>query len=305
MGFFNNRINLTAEYFQRTISDLLVKNKTIPHYNEVKTIAANIGSTQSNGVELTLNTQNIQTKQFTWSTDLTFSTYNDRWKERDPNWKPAAYQKEQDPIRGVFAYVADGLLQPGEEAPAHQPQLLPGQVKLKNINGDDKLNEEDMVLIGRNDPKFIFGFNNNFSYKNFDLNIYMYGQVGKIAGANSYYDAWGSYGNRIKLGQNVPVSFKDAWSSDNQTSTRPSFIESAYGTGDLFLQKISFLRIRNITLGYTVPISKSICNRLRVYADINNPCVWTNWKVQDPETDSNTNAYPNVTSFSIGVDISF
>ena len=64
-----------------------------------------------------------------------------------------------------------------------------------------------MVLIGRNDPKFIFGFNNNFSYKNFDLNIYMYGQVGKIAGANSYYDAWGSYGNRIKLGQNVPVSF--------------------------------------------------------------------------------------------------
>ena len=305
LGFFNNRINLTAEYFQRTISDLLVKNKTIPHYNEVKTIAANIGSTQSNGVELTLNTQNIQTKQFTWSTDLTFSTYNDRWKERDPNWKPAAYQKEQDPIRGVFAYVADGLLQPGEEAPAHQPQLLPGQVKLKNINGDDKLNEEDMVLIGRNDPKFIFGFNNNFSYKNFDLNIYMYGQVGKIAGANSYYDAWGSYGNRIKLGQNVPVSFKDAWSSDNQTSTRPSFIESAYGTGDLFLQKISFLRIRNITLGYTVPISKSICNRLRVYADINNPCVWTNWKGQDPETDSNTNAYPNVTSFSIGVDISF
>jgi TonB-linked SusC/RagA family outer membrane protein len=305
LGFFNNRINLTAEYFQRTISDLLVKDKTIPHYNEVKTIAANIGSTQSNGVELTLNTQNIQTAQFAWSTDLTFSTYNDRWKERDPNWKPAAYQKEQDPIRGVFAYIADGLLQPGEEAPAHQPQLLPGQVKLKNINGDDKLNEEDMVLIGRNDPKFIFGFNNNFSYKNFDLNIYMYGQVGKIAGANSYYDAWGSYGNRIKLGQNVPVSFKDAWSSDNQTSTRPSFIESAYGTGDLFLQKISFLRIRNITLGYTVPVSKSICNRLRVYADVNNPCVWTNWKGQDPETDSNTNAYPNVTSFSIGVDISF
>ena len=84
-----------------------------------------------------------------------------------------------------------------------------------------------MVLIGRNDPKFIFGFNNNFSYKNFDLNIYMYGQVGKIAGANSYYDAWGSYGNRIKLGQNVPISFKDAWSSDNQTSTRPSIIESS------------------------------------------------------------------------------
>ena len=66
--------------------------------------------------------------------------------------------------------------------------------------------------------------------------------------------------------------------------------------------------LRNPCMGwglYDDAVSKSICNRLRVYADVNNPCVWTNWKGQDPETDSNTNAYPNVTSFSIGVDISF
>ena len=102
-----------------------MKNKTIPHYNEVKTIAANIGSTQSNGVELTLNTQNIQTKQFTWSTDLTFSTYNDRWKERDPNWKPAAYQKEQDPIRGVFAYVPTDCYNLVRNAPPTSRNFFP------------------------------------------------------------------------------------------------------------------------------------------------------------------------------------
>lgn len=305
LGFFNNRISLSAEYFQRTISDLLVKDKSLPHYNEVTTLAANIGSTQSNGVELTLSTQNIQNRNFTWSTDLTFATYNDRWKERDPNWKPAAYQSEQDPIRAVFSYVSEGLLQPGEEVPAHQPLLLPGQVKIKDINGDGKLDDGDKVLIGRNDPKFNFGFNNTFTYKNFDLNIYMYGQVGKIAGANSYYDAWGSYGGRIKLGQNVPVSFKDAWSSDNPNTSRPSFIDSSYGTADVFLDKISFLRVRNITLGYTIPIKKTLINRMRIYADVNNPCIWTNWKGQDPETDNNVNAYPNVTSFNFGVDISF
>lgn len=305
LGFFNNRVNLTAEYFQRTISDLLVRSKALPHYNEVSSIVANIGSTQSNGVELTLNTQNVIARNFTWSTDLTFSTYNDRWKERDPNWKPAAYEKAKDPIRAVYSYIADGLLQPGEKAPEHQPLLLPGQMKLKDLNGDGKLNDEDRVMIGRNDPKFIFGFNNMFTYKNFDLNIYVYGQVGKIAGSNSYYDAWGSYGDRLQAGENVPVSFKEAWSSDNQSAQRPSILNSTYGTGDYFLYKISFLRVRNITLGYTIPINKRFISRMRVYADVNNPCVWTNWKGQDPETDNNTNAYPNVTSFSLGVDISF
>lgn len=305
LSFFNNRISLSAEYFDRVISDLLVRNKSLPHYNEVTSIAANIGATKSNGVEITLNTQNIITRDFSWSTDVTLATYNDRWKERDPNWKPAAYQSPDDPIRGVFSYISEGLLQPGEEAPAHQPLLLPGQVKLQDRNEDGILDDKDKVLIGRNDPKFNFGFNNTFTYKNFDLNIYMYGQVGKIAGANSYYDAWGSYGDRLKLGQNVPLSFRDAWSSDNQSSTRPSFISSSYGTGDMFLYEISFLRVRNITLGYTIPVNRKILNRLRVYADVNNPFVWTNWNGQDPETDNNVNAYPNVVGFSFGVDISF
>lgn len=305
LGFINNRIQLTAEYFDRTISDLLVARKSIPHYNEVTSIAANIGSTHSNGVEITLNTVNIQNRHFSWTTDLTFSTYNDRWKKRDPNWKPTAYQSVNDPIRAAFAYLSDGLLKAGEEVPVHQPQLLPGQVKLKDINNDKKLDEKDMVLIGRHDPKFIFGFNNSLKYKDFDFNIYMYGQVGKIAGSNSYYDAWGSYGNRIQLGQNVPVSFREVYSSDNQSSTRPSFIPSAYGTGDYFLKEISFLRVRNITLGYTLPIPKTILNRARIYADVNNPWVWTNWNGQDPETDYNTNAYPNVVSFNLGIDITF
>ncbi|GBU07591.1 SusC/RagA family TonB-linked outer membrane protein [Bacteroidales bacterium] len=304
LGFLNNRINIAAEYFDRTISDLLVAEKSLPHYNELNKIAANIGSTRSNGVEITLNTQNIASRNISWNTDFTFSTYNDRWKSRDPNWKPASYQKENDPIRAVFTYRSEGLLQAGEAAPKHQPLLLPGQVKLKDLNGDGKLDNNDVELIGKTDPAFIFGFNNTLKYKSFDFNLYLYGEVNKINSANSYYDAWGSDAHKMQLGENVSTAYINAWSSDNVNTTRPSILGPG-STGDYFRKKISFARVRNITLGYNVPVKKTLLNKVRIYADVNNPIVFTNWNGQDPETDNHNFAYPNVTGFSFGVDVTF
>lgn len=108
LGFINNRISLSMEYFNRTISDLLVKEKSLPSYNEVTSIASNIGETKSQGFEMTLNTVNIDNRDWTWTTDLTLSLYRDRWKERDPNWKPAAYQRKMtgsDPC--TVSYLTD------------------------------------------------------------------------------------------------------------------------------------------------------------------------------------------------------
>ena len=82
LGFFDNRISLSMEYYNRIISDLLVSNKSLPAYNEINTIAANIGKTQGRGFELTLSTVNIMNKDWTWSTDFTFYTFKDNWYER-------------------------------------------------------------------------------------------------------------------------------------------------------------------------------------------------------------------------------
>ena len=98
----------------------------------------------------------------------------------------------------------------------------------------------------------------------------------------------------------------DTWTHDNQNSLYPNILSSGdHGAGDFFYKKISYIRCRNITLGYTIPISKSILNNIRVYADVNNPFVITNWNGLDPETEGNQYSYPNVTSFSFGVDITF
>lgn len=305
LGFFNNRISTTFEYFNRTISDLLVGGKSLPSYNEISSIAANIGKTQSQGFEFSLNTVNFSNKNFAWNTDITFSLFRDRWKERDPNWKPAAYQKVNDPIRAIFSYQSDGLLQVGEKAPAHQKALLPGQVKLVDRNKDGILNNEDKILIGTEDPDFLFGFNNTLRYKNFDFNIYLYGEVNKVRGG-SYYDSWATIGYGINQGRNSSKGYMETWSHENQSGKFPNILGSNdYGVGDYMLKKISYVRCRNITLGYTIPMIKKILNSLRTYVDVNNPFIITNWSGIDPETEGHQFSYPNVTSFSFGIDVTF
>lgn len=298
-GFLNDRIRLTAEYFNRRISDLLVTNKALLSYHEVNTIAANSGATKSQGVEITLNTVNIARKNFTWNTTLTLSHYNDRWDERPADWKPNPYQKENDPIRAWWAYESEGLLQVGEKAPAAQSDLLPGQVKIKDQNNDGVINDYDKVYIDNGDPKLTFGFNNSLRYKNFDFSVYFYGETGRKRGA-SYLEDW-THGSQ---GTNVSTYVYKAFSSWNTTATDPSFIYSAYGYGDFYVKNSYYIRCGSLTLGYTLPLKKAV-KSLRVFADVNNPFVITNWTGLDPETDNGTYAYPNVTSYSLGVNIKF
>lgn len=339
LGFLNGRINVTAEYFNKTISDLL-NERTLLSYNEVNKIIANVGKTQSQGFELTINTTNIRNKTFEWTSDITFSLYRDKWKERDPNWKPSAYSIYNGYMRTYAGYLSDGLVQPGESIP-YMKDALPGQVKIKDINGylyksdgsiqvdehgipmktgkpDGKLDDADKVIYGSADPGYLFGFNNTFRYKNFDLNVYFYGQFDKLS-AGSYKKTWVSNNvNDLRRGYNQPTSVSDIWTSSNPNGTLPGYFqtESTYGTGDYYYEKTWFIRCRNITLGYNIPIktSKHILSNVRVYFDVNNPFIITPYTGLDPETDISSTestpsslqwAYPNVRTYSIGLDITF
>ena len=339
LGFLNGRINVTAEYYHKIISDLL-NERTLLSYNEVNKLIANVGKTQSQGFELTINTTNIRNRNFEWTSDLTFSLYRDKWKERDPNWKPNAYSEYNGYIRTFAGYLSDGLVQPGETID-HMPGALPGQVKIKDIDGyvyeadgsikvdkhgipmktgqpDGKLNDADKVIYGSKDPGYLLGFNNTLRYKNFDFNIYFYGQFNKLS-AGSYKKQWLSNNvNDLRRGYNQPTSISDLWSSANPNGTLPGYFqtESAYGTGDYYYEKTWFIRCRNITLGYNIPIktSKHILSNVRVYFDVNNPFTITPYTGLDPETDVSSDktdasqlqwAYPNVRTYSFGLDITF
>ncbi len=335
LGLFNNRLNITTEYYDKSVSDLL-SSRPLLSFQEVTSIAANIGMTQSRGFELTINTVNFDNSRFSWTTDFTFSLYRDQWKQREPDWKPTAYSEYHSPIRYLAGYLSDGLVQPGENVD-WMPGALPGQVKIKDINGyvynndgsvkvdehgiplktgkpDGKLNDADKVIYGSSDPGYLAGLNNTLRWNNFDFNIYFYGQFA-LLNTGSYKDLWLTGTNSMTgvknmyRGYNMPTSVRDVWTSDNQTATRPGYFqsESSYGVGDYFLQKSWFVRCRNVTLGYTFHKQqlRDILTSVRIYADVNNPFSISPYKGLDLETDNSVWAYPNVRSFTLGVDITF
>jgi TonB-linked SusC/RagA family outer membrane protein len=327
-----SRFKITAEYYDRIISDLL-SSRSLMSYMEVSSIAANIGKTQSKGFELTINSQNIKEPNFSWTTDLTFSFYRDRWKERAPTWKPAVYQNVNDYIRSQFGYKSDGLVKPEETGNlAYQPGAVAGMVKLVDLDGfqrdadgnvvydangraqktgqpDGRLDDADIVFYGTSDPGYLYGFNNTLVYKNFDLNIYIYGVLDQLRSFDHRTTA--NSGDIVRQEYGGPTVIQQEWSSDKQDNKYYGVFQvySAYGAGDFTLQKTWYARVRNITLGYTVPLKpNNIIQGARIYADINNPFTFTNYKGLDPETDAWSGwmySYPNVKTYSLGINLSF
>jgi TonB-linked SusC/RagA family outer membrane protein len=329
-GFFDQRFFGSIEVFDKQISDLL-QVVPINSYNEINFVAANIGTTQSKGVEVTLTTTNIGTQNFRWNSTLTYSRFDDRWKERAPDFKPAVYQSTDDPIRARFSYLSDGIMQAGETVAA-QPDLFPGQIKIKDINGferddvgnpvvdengvfqrtgapDGIIDEADIVLLGSTDPDFIAGFSNTLVYKNFTLNFNFTGQFGRqIVDQTDFTYGVTAVGVSTN-GRNALRRVLDRWTPENPSTTRPAshFGFSRYDSGDFFLQDAWFIRLQNVSLSYTLPkkwFGKYISGG-SIRLDGQNLFVITPYDGIDPETDAYTAAYPNVRTYTLGIDLKF
>ena len=329
-GFLNNRITGSIEVYDKVISDLLYL-KPINSYNEINTVWANVGSTQSRGFEFTLNTYNIDKEDFSWRSILTISKFKDRWKERAADWKPSVYESVDDPIRARFSYLSDGIMQAGETIPA-QPELYPGMIKLKDVNGyvrdnagnpvvDDQgrflrtgeadgiIDEADIVLLGSTDPDLIGGFTNIFRYKNFGLNLHFNGMFGrKIVDQTDFTYGVSAVGVATN-GRNALRNVLNRWTPENPSTTRPAshFGYSRYDSGDFFLQDAWFVRLQNASLSYQLPsnLLGDVLTSCAVRLDAQNLFVITPYKGVDPETDAVTASYPYVRTFTAGIDIKF
>ena len=327
-GFFNQRLSGTFEYFKKEVKDLL-GYRSLKSFMEVSTVAANIGKTQSTGIEISLKSRNF-TGEFKWDTELNFTRYVDRWKERNPEDELSPWQKANDPIRAHYGYLSDGVLGIDETPPASMPNLLPGEYKIKDVNGylrddfgnlipdengnvqytdapDGIIDEADIVLLGTYDPGFSIGFGNTFEYKGFDLNIFFYGMFDRIVN-NATRGKFSIPNIRFILnGQNMMKEISERWSSENPHSKYPSGFVSQYPQpSDYLWEDAWFIRCKNITLGYTLPQKwiRKVFSRARIFADVSNPFVITPYSGNDPETDFKA-GYPNQRTYSFGVDITF
>jgi TonB-linked SusC/RagA family outer membrane protein len=333
--FFRGRISGSVEVYTKEIKDLL-SLKPINSYNEINEVWANIGATQSKGLEITLNTYNLDLKDFKWRSILTYSQYDDRWKERAPDWKPSIYEKVDDPIRTQFRYLSDGIMQIGETVPA-QPLLIPGGVKIRDIDGfardsegnpitdensrfvksgapDGIIDQADIVLLGSSDPDFLAGFSNIITYKNLELNFHFNGMFGRrIEDATDLTYGVG-IGGVATNGNNVLSSVRDRWTPTNPSTTRPSSAGGGEdGAGDFWLQDAWFIRLQYASLSYKLPTNwfGGVLRGGALRLDANNLFLITPFKGDDPETgfDPETGrlvaAYPNVSTYTIGIDLKF
>jgi TonB-linked SusC/RagA family outer membrane protein len=332
IALLKNRISGSFEYYHRIISDLL-NDKMLNTYHDLSKVIANIGKTQSKGFEATINTKNIIRNNFTWSTDITFSLYRDRWLERTGDWKPNVYENENDPIRPIYARVAVGIMQAGDAVPVAQPILKPGQIIIADINGykvdeygdpifekgrfvrtgspDGKIDDADTRLMGTSDPGYIAGLSNHFTYRSFDLRVDL----------NAMFDrqmmdptkmAFGVSADGIaQYGYNGLRTLNTRWTPDNPSTTQPSSFFGWYHNytyGDWFYENAWFIRLQNIALGYTLarPQAKyKVFSSLHLYFDMNNIFVFTPYKGLDPETDAYAAAYPNARTYTFGIDVKF
>ena len=242
-GFLNNRISGSVEYYVAKTSDLLLA-KSLPLMTGYTSITTNIGKTQNKGLEITLSTTNIQTKDFTWKTDFTFSTNKEeivelaggkvddtanKWfigKPKDEIWTlkyDRLWQNTPEDLRTLELYekISKTVMQPGMAKVVDQPliEVPEGTEGAKTVtlnsgervtymdNGFGTINTEDNKFLGSFQPKWIGGFTTTFIYKNWQLNSFVYARMG-----NMYYGLLQTYGRRVE---------KDVWSTENPNGKFP------------------------------------------------------------------------------------
>ncbi len=326
-SLFRGRVDGSIDVYNKVISDLLAV-KPINSYHQVNTIIANVGKTQSRGFEVGITTHNVRTKDVHWRSMFAVSKYVDRWKERAEDWKPSVYERVDDPIRAMHYRPADAIQQLDDPLPASQPLLIPGMIRMKDVDGfqrdangnpavdengrflrtgqpDGIIDDADTRLLGTSDPSLIAGFTNIISYRNWTLNFDFNGMFGRRMADPNFVSYGISAVGIFQNGYNGLRTVKDRWTPENPSTTQPSSFwgYSSYGVGDFFLEDAWFIRLQNVALEYRLPnrLMGRVFSEAAVNVNANNLFVITPYGGIDPETDSYTAAYPNIRTFTLGV----
>jgi TonB-linked SusC/RagA family outer membrane protein len=333
-GLFNGRLTGNFDYFNRSFTNLLSKIDLLS-WSVVGQASINAGKTRSRGWEISLQSKNIVNQDgFNWNSNVNFSHYTNTWVTRSPQTlrSLARYIDPKGNFNAQYGYLSDGIYNPDKmEAPSWMPGIIPGEVIIKDMNGydengnltgkpDGQLSTADMVQLNTNsdptgnnrpNPNYSFGMNNQFSYKNFDLSVYVYGLIQKKTNRDfsNNSDVFAKLG---AFGWNVLSQAKERWAYDNPNGTMPTGLNGVYGSyassSDFWIENGNFVRVRDITLGYRLPQSllqkqKAVKN-MRVYLNVQNPFIITNYKGIDPEL-NNLYAYPMTRSFTVGASVGF
>jgi hypothetical protein len=321
-AFFSNKLGFTTDYFKRVSSDILYTNFQIPNTIGVTNLAAqNAAGMENSGLEMSINyRETIGKLKMTISANVTKMADNkvtDLGPGGEETISGNTIIRIGAPFNSYFGYVVEGVFQSEEEV-TNAPQQFgsnltaPGDLRYADISGSDGepdgvVNAFDRTIIGNPFPKWIYGFNANFSIKGFDLNMVFQGvgRVDRILNSNGQTPMEGDRNNALSY-------WIDRWTPENPSATLPRLggVNNAV-TSTFYVQDMSYLRLRNIEVGYTLPapISKRLLmQKARIFVSGQNLLTFTKVKNFDPErqrggnTDLTTPLYKVVTA---GINIKF
>jgi hypothetical protein len=301
-GLFNGRINTSVDYYDTRTSDLLL-DRGLPPTTGVTTVKQNIGKTRNRGIEIALSSTNVRTENLTWSSNLTFTRNKEEITELvtqgndiGNGWFIGS------PISVYYDYEKLGIWQTSEAeaARALSPTQLPGEIRVKDQNGDGKIDAvNDRVILGSPRPKWSGGFDNTIKFKGFDLNFLLYARVGSMINSDRYarFDQQGVGNSTAGL---------DYWTPENPTNDypRPNKNAGLKYLSTLGYRNGSYARIRNVTLAYNVPVGKlnwKVIRGVRVYATAKNLATFTKLDY-DPERGGSEN-FPMTKLFVFGLNV--
>ncbi len=344
LGFFNGRLTVTADWYNKLSKDVLMEVQQPAHTGWDK-VLKNACEIQNRGFEVTIGADPVNGKDFSWHTDVTLSHNKGTFKSiptldhtqiQAGSFENKVFRMIEGEKLGTFwgytnlgvwktdevnekvTIIKGGVEKTGTYASIYN--VVPGQEKLKDVNMDGAYNEDDQGIIGNGQPSFNWGWNNTFRYKDFDLSLFIVGFHG--------FDIYNvtdqsGYGNTVS-GINTDVitpkrALLNRWTKDNENTDVPGFVKvkkNTIGFNSRFVEKGDFVKVKSITLGYNLPkaaCDKMFLNDLRLYFSVQNPFMITSYSGLDPEATLGNpmtsgvdwGSYPNGRNYLLGVNFSF
>lgn len=292
-------------------------------YSDTDVPSINAGKVRNKGVELTVSSFNMR-GTFEWNTDFNIS-YNKNEVIRmndgvplfvgdDINMTKVRVNTEGHPIGSFYGYVTNGIFQNQQEVDRYAIQVpggtAPGDIRFRDLDNNGVINADDRTYIGNPSPEWTFSLNNTFAYKEFDLQIFLQGVAG-----NDIYNANRIWQESMSIPQNQTTKVLDRWTGEGTSNSVPRAVYSDPNQNvrhsNRFIEDGSYLRVKNLTLGYTLPKSisqKAYLSMARFYISCQNLLTLTKYSGFDPEVNVSgvdLSTYPVTRTLSMGVNVKF
>jgi len=279
LGLFKNKVSATLDLYKTVTSDILLL-RTLPQSSGVANVYQNIGETQNKGIELAITSQNVRSSDFTWTTTFTFAHNKEAITKLVDGNDILVNERESlllgKPINSFYTYRKLGIwqLDEADEAASYRfnsatgNTFKPGDIKLADLNGDNIIDaDNDRTYIGSTVPDWLGGLQNTFTYKGFDLGVFLFARYGQMLDAEFL-------GRYNPSGEGNGPAIIDYWTPENPTNDFPrpmrgSPLNNYAGYQTLNFVDGSYFKIKNITLGYTLPkavAGKILADNVRIYA---------------------------------------